>query len=139
VGMRTSRSLDVRQKAMRLVEETYRVARLLPDHERFGLIRQLQRAAVSIPTNIAEGYGRTHRGDYLHHLSIARGSLMEWETLLTLSVRRKPVDRARVLDGWQFSQDVGRMLTKLIASLRRTETLNPNPETRRACIGSQGG
>jgi len=114
--MGTYRSLDVWQKAMRLVEETYRVARLLPDHERFGLIGQLQRAAVSIPMNIAEGYGRTHRGDYLRHLSIARGSLMELETPLTLSVRLKLVDRARVLDVWQLSQDVGRMLTKLMAS-----------------------
>ncbi|MFP4145929.1 MAG: four helix bundle protein [Phycisphaeraceae bacterium] len=54
---------------MELVEEVYRPGRKMFDAERFGLTSQMQRAAVSIPANIAEGYGRTHQGDYLRHLS----------------------------------------------------------------------
>jgi four helix bundle protein len=67
---------------MELLVETYRIASRLPDIERYGLASQLRRAAVSIPANIAEGFGRTARGDYLHHLSIAAGSLRELQTLL---------------------------------------------------------
>ena len=67
---------------MELLVEAYRVARQLPEVERFGLAAQLRRAAVSIPANIAEGFGRSARGDYLRHLSIASGSLREVETHL---------------------------------------------------------
>lgn len=72
--------LEVYRKAMDLVEEAYRLTGKLPQSERFGLISQIQRAASSIPMNIAEGYGRRHRGDYIHSLSIARGSAFELET-----------------------------------------------------------
>ena len=67
---------------MQLVVEAYRVARQLPDVERYGLSSQLRRSAVSIAANIAEGFGRTARGDYLRHLSIASGSLREIQTHL---------------------------------------------------------
>ena len=67
---------------MQLLVEAYRVARQLPDTERYGLAAQLRRAAVSVPANIAEGFGRAARGDYLRHLSIASGSLREIETHL---------------------------------------------------------
>jgi len=103
---------------MGLVTEIYRVSRKLPDEERFGLCSQLRRAAVSVPCNIAEGYGRSHRGDYLRHLSFAKGSLMEIETLLTISARLKMVSRHEAVPAWKQSQEVGSMLTKLIASLQ---------------------
>ena len=67
---------------MQLLVEAYRVARELPDLERYGLAAQMRRAAVSVPANIAEGFGRSTRGDYLRHLSIALGSLREIETHL---------------------------------------------------------
>ena len=79
--------LAVWQRAMSLVVETYRVTAALPAAERFGLVTQARRAAVSVPANIAEGYGRLHRGDYVPHLSIARGSLMELRTLLHTAAR----------------------------------------------------
>lgn len=78
--MKSYRELLVWQKAMDLVVESYRIASLLPKAELYGLRSQIQRAAVSIPANIAEGHGREHLGDYLHHLSAATGSLMELET-----------------------------------------------------------
>ena len=129
--LKTYRELDVWKEAMDLVEAVYLLTAEFPSSERFGLSTQLQRAAVSIVANIAEGYGRSHRGDYLHHLSISRGSLMEVETHLTLAVRLKLVPRSNVLTAWRHSQKVGQMLTRLIASLQ-PETRNPKPETRRS-------
>lgn len=102
---------------MDLAELIYTLTEKMPDSERFGLISQLRRAVVSIPSNIAEGYGRSHRGDYLRHLSIARGSLMEVETQLTLSARLKLLERDTVVPVWELTQRVGQMLTKLIQSL----------------------
>jgi four helix bundle protein len=104
---------------MELVEETYRLARCLPDEEKFGLAGQLRRGAVSIPCNIAEGYGRTHRGDYLRHLSFAMGSVKELETLLLISVRLGFLTEAQIPKPWELSQRIGQMLTKLMASLRQ--------------------
>jgi four helix bundle protein len=76
------RDLIAWQAGMQLLVEAYRVARQLPDVERYGLAAQLRRAAVSVPANIAEGFGRSARGDYLRHLSFASGSLREIQTHL---------------------------------------------------------
>ena len=85
--IKSYQELTVWQKSMDLVEAIYLLAKKFPKEETFGLTSQIKRAVVSIPANIAEGYGRTHRGDYLHHLSIARGSLMEVETHLAIALR----------------------------------------------------
>ncbi len=71
----TYRDLVVWQKSMDLVVEVYELSRSFPRAEAFGLTAQLRSAVVSIPSNISEGQGRLHRGDFRHHLSIARGSL----------------------------------------------------------------
>ena len=81
------RDLLVWQKSMDLVVASYDLAKRLPHRENFGLISQIERAAVSVPANIAEGHGRKHTGDYLHHLSMARGSLLELETHILITVR----------------------------------------------------
>jgi four helix bundle protein len=86
---------------MNLVETCYRLTASLPSDEKFGLTSQIRRAAVSVPANIAEGYGRTHRGDYIHHLSIAKGSLAELETLVTLTARLDLLTREQVLPAWE--------------------------------------
>lgn len=70
---------------MQVVVESYRITKLLPRSETYGLVAQIRRAATSIPANIAEGHGREHLGDYLRHLSIAKGSLTELETHLLIS------------------------------------------------------
>jgi len=111
------RGLTVWQRAMELAEEVYRLTDLLPSTEKYGLSSQLQRSAASIPANIAEGYGRTHRGDYLRHLSIARGSLMEVETHLILAVRVKKLDRTEAIKAWELAQEVGKMLTQMIRKM----------------------
>ena len=113
----TYRDLDVWRVAMDLREQVYGVSAMFPGDERFGLTSQVRRASVSVPSNIAEGYGRIHRAEYIHHLSIARGSLMEVETQLTLAARLKLTERESVLPLWDSCQRVGQMLNKLIESL----------------------
>jgi four helix bundle protein len=81
------REMVVWQRSIELVIACYACTRSFPTDERFGLTQQAQRAAVSIPSNIAEGQGRWHRGELLHHIAIARGSLQELETLLEIAER----------------------------------------------------
>lgn len=117
MGLKTYRDLQVWQKAMDLVVATYHLRELFPSKERFGLVSQTQRAAASIPANIAEGYGRIHRGDYVRHLSIARGSLAELETHVAIAARLEFITRDQAMEVWDLCQEVGRMLNKLIHSL----------------------
>jgi hypothetical protein len=86
-GAQSYRDLKVWQNSMALVEGCYRLTQGFPKEEIYGLSSQLRRAAVSIPANIAEGYGRGSRPTYLHFLKIAQGSLKELETHLLLSHR----------------------------------------------------
>jgi four helix bundle protein len=87
MGVQSHRDLVVWQKGMDLFIEVYKLTDVMPRKEQFGLISQMQRAAASIPANIAEGQGRLHRGDFIRFLSISRGSLMEVETYLEGTVR----------------------------------------------------
>ena len=114
------RDLVVWQKAMDLVVECYRISDRFPRSEDFGLRLQLRRASVSVPANIAEGRGRTGVGEYLHHLSIAHGSLKELETHFEIS-RRLGYLTPEVLADFQGRLDeVGRLLGGLIRKLRAT-------------------
>ena len=115
--MKCYKDLKVWQKAMDLVIESYRLTKLLPKSETYGLASQTQRAAVSIPANIAEGHGREHLGDYLRHLSIARGSLMELETHLLIMTRLYiPIDEVK--GTFEMVRELDRMLSGLAKSLR---------------------
>jgi four helix bundle protein len=117
VSVKSYRDLTVWQKAMDLVEESYRITQNLPKTETYNLISQIQRASVSIPANIAEGKGRKHLGDYLRHLSIANGSLMELETHWLIAVRLKYIDNNQLLRIWQLTDEVGKMLSVLMEKL----------------------
>ena len=122
--VRSYRDLLVWQKAVDLVADCYGVAKQLPRSEIYGLVTQLQRAAVSIPANIAEGHGREHLGDYLHHLSIANGSLMELETHIIVAERLNYLGANDVEHILSLSGELSRMLTGLTKKLsaRRTNT-----------------
>ncbi len=115
--VRSYRDLKVWEKSMDLVFESYRVSRLLPKAEMFGLISQIQRAAVSVPANIAEGHGREHIGDYLRHLSIASGSLMELETHM-LIITRLYISMDEVKCALDMVREVDRMLSGLTKKLK---------------------
>jgi len=87
--MKSFRELRVWQAAMNLVEEIYSITRRFPKEETYGLTSQVRRAAVSIPSNIAEGHTREHIKEYLHHLSMAQASLAELETQPEIALRLK--------------------------------------------------
>ena len=125
--LKSYKELDVWQKAMSLVEQTYLLTRTFPDDEKFGLVSQVRRAAVSIPANIAEGYVRKHRAEYVHHVSMARGSFFEWQTHMSIALRLGFVTDKQVETLRKTSEDVGKMLNRLIASL---EQQPPKPEPR---------
>jgi four helix bundle protein len=127
VALQTYRELDVWQCAMQLVQEVYALTRAFPDDEKYGLSSQLRRAAVSVPSNVAEGYGRSHRGDYLRSLSIARGSLMEVETQLILAGRLGFAARDQLNPAWSCCQRIGRMLRRLMETLSDSEPAPRKP------------
>ncbi|HEU4563114.1 MAG TPA: four helix bundle protein [Gemmatimonadaceae bacterium] len=117
--VRYYRDLSVWQRGYSLALESYRIAARLPSHERFGLSAQIRSAAVSIPANIAEGHGRVHSGDYLHHLSMARGSAMELETHFLIVEGLGYVTSADLATAMRLLDEISRMLTKLIRVLSR--------------------
>ena len=119
MSVNSYRDLEVWQKATDLVIECYRLTLQFPKSELYGLTGQIQRAAVSIPANIAEGHGRDHLGDYLHHLSVANGSLMELETHLLIANKLRYLKETDLEPVLSRTAEVGRMLAGLTKALRR--------------------
>ena len=129
VAIRSYRDLTVWQRAMDLTDLVYESTKRFPKDERFGLTAQLQRSAVSIPSNIAEGHGRRHLLEYLHHLSFARGSLMEVETQILIALRRGYITHPRAQACLGASGDVGRLLSGLIKALQAKQPTHQAPNT----------
>src|SRR5436190_450115 len=94
------RDLEVWQLSMELVEMVFRLTEALPTDQKFARIGQMQRAAISIPSNIAEGHAKRSGKDYKRHLTIAAGSLAELETQMELCVRLQLLARDRVRGAW---------------------------------------
>jgi four helix bundle protein len=119
--IRTFRDLIAWQKAMALARCVYRLSRTFPDDEKFGRVSQMRRAGVSVPANIAEGYGRGRRLEYLRHLEIARGSLFELQTHAEVARHEGWMDG----DGWaefdRAAREVDRVLSGLLRSLKRSK------------------
>ena len=105
--------LIIWQRARELVKECYLVTSTFPRDELYGITSQQRRAAVSVAANIAEGYGRRHRREFLNFLSIAGGSLSEVETYLHLAVDLEFVDAERVRNALGYADEIGRMATAL--------------------------
>ena len=114
---RTFRDLVVWQHAHQFVLEVYKYTKGFPKEELFGITSQLRRAAVSVPSNIAEGQGRKSTGEFLRHLSIAYGSLMEVETQILIAARLAYLDAGQVDKLIERTSEVGRLLNGLMRSL----------------------
>ncbi|HEV7427732.1 MAG TPA: four helix bundle protein [Thermoanaerobaculia bacterium] len=114
----TYRDLIAWQKAMDLAQEVYAITSAFPAEERYGLMSQMRRCAVSIASNIAEGHGRLTTRDWQHFLSQARGSTHELETQLMISRRLKFGDISRVDHCLQNAEEVGRIINGLLNSTR---------------------
>ena len=115
------RDLLVWQRAMDLVVEAYRLTAAFPRHEKYGLVQQVRRAVVSVPSNIAEGQGRDHLGDYLRQLSVANGSLMELETQVLIAGRMGYVAKEGEKRILAQCAEVGKMLSGLVRALKRRQ------------------
>lgn len=111
------KDLIVWQKAMLLVTEIYRLVKLLPDEEIFGLSSQMRRAAVSIPSNIAEGYGRNTLKEYVRFLSIARGSNQELETQLYICINLGYLSAEHTKQSFGYCDEITKMLNSMISKL----------------------
>ncbi len=110
------RDLVVWQKGMALVKRIYQVTRTFPSEERFGLISQMRRAAVSIPSNIAEGQARKSTGEFVQFISNAEGSLAELDTQVELSVDLGLCKPSQTREVCELLSEMKKMLN----ALRRT-------------------
>ena len=115
--MKTYRDLIVWQKAMVLVTEIYKVSKSFPRREDYGLTSQLRRCAVSIPSNIAEGYGRNSRNEYIRFLQIASGSLYELQTQLEIAANLGYLKKDEFELLYESTREIERMLSVLIRRL----------------------
>jgi len=109
--------LIVWQKAMDLVAEVYKIVKLLPNDELYALSDQMRRAAVSIPSNIAEGQERNTTKDFINYLFIARGSKAELETQLLICVRLRYLNQSQIETAQGLLIEIGKMLNAIIQSL----------------------
>jgi four helix bundle protein len=116
------RELIAWQKAMDLVEAVYRRTASLPNEERYGLTNQMRRAAVSVPSNIAEGQGRRSTRDFVHFLSIARGSVKEVETQVVIARRLEYFDERQESELLSLTEEASRLISGLIRSLNNKDT-----------------
>ncbi|MFH0872125.1 MAG: four helix bundle protein [bacterium] len=115
--VKSFRDLRVWRAAVDVVESVYRLTQGFPKQEAYGLTSQIRRAAISIPSNIAEGHTREHNKEFLHHLSVAQASLAELETQLEIAKRLEYITSEELSQVLQQLSSVGRQLYALRNSL----------------------
>jgi four helix bundle protein len=118
--MKSYRELIVWQKAMDLVLLCYETTSSFPSSETFGLTSQIRRSAVSVPSNIAEGYGRHHSKDYMRFLEIASGSLYELQTQLEIAKRLGYMDETMFVQTENIGVEIEKMLASLISKIQKS-------------------
>ena len=117
-SIKSYRDLIVWQKSMILVTDIYSATKAFPAAEVYGLTNQLRRCAVSIPSNIAEGYGRNSTGDYKRFLQIAAGSLYELQTQIEIAFNLKYIDEKNRTEIISLSIEVDKMLYSIIQKIK---------------------
>jgi len=121
------KELVVWQKAKEFAVAIYRATEAFPKTERFGLTSQLQRSAVSVPANIAEGWGRGSTKEYIQFLTVARGSLMELETHLIISGDLGYLKPSQLEQSQRQVESIGQMLNRLIQALQSRREPSAKP------------
>jgi four helix bundle protein len=117
-SMKTFRDLVVWQKSMNLVTQIYDLTKKFPKDENYGLTLQIRRCAVSIPSNIAEGYGRKSTQDYLRFLQISISSLYELQTQIEIGLNLKYLSNEDFDKVYELSREVERMISSLCKKIR---------------------
>lgn len=117
--MKSYQDLIVWRKGIDLVEEIYSLTMYLPNSEKYGLIPQMRRSAISIPANIAEGWGRKSTGNFIQYLNISSGSLAELMTQLEIVKRLKLVDISEITKSESLGIEISKMLFVLIKNLEK--------------------
>ncbi|MBD3725134.1 MAG: four helix bundle protein [Flavobacteriaceae bacterium] len=115
--MKSYRDLIVWQKSMNWVTLVYKISEVFPESEKFGLVSQIKRSSVSVPSNIAEGYGRNYKKDYAKFLQIARGSLYECQTQIEIAVNLSFIKREQIQEASDLSIEIEKMLNSLVNKL----------------------
>jgi four helix bundle protein len=116
----TYKELVVWQKAIELVKEIYLIAKQLPKYEQFILISQMIRASISIPANIAEGWGRNHKVEFIRFLNISYGSSTELETHLIIAKNEYPKINYKTAEN--LNSEIQKMLTSLVSKMKTSPT-----------------
>jgi four helix bundle protein len=117
--LRSYKDLDVWQRAVDLAVLADAFSDGLVRQRKFAMADQLSRAALSVPSNIAEGNGRLHTAEYAHHVSISHGSLMEVESILHVAIRAKRLEELQCAVAFEQIEATSRMLTNLLKALNR--------------------
>ncbi|HET6557210.1 MAG TPA: four helix bundle protein [Prolixibacteraceae bacterium] len=116
--MKTIREINVWQKAMEFVTKLYQNTQKFPKEELFGLTSQMRRCAISVPSNIAEGFGRSSSIEFKRFLKISMGSLFELETQVEISRNLKYIDEFQYDSLYKDLREIERMLSSFISSIK---------------------
>jgi len=122
--MNNYREILVWQKSMELVSDVYKNSANFPSSESYGLTSQIRRSAISIPSNIAEVYGRNHSKDYIRFLEISRGSLYELQTQIEIAFNLEFFNRDKFDSMSKNYHEVEKMLNSLISKIKIPNTLD---------------
>jgi four helix bundle protein len=117
-AIRSFRDLFVWQKSMKLVTDVYKISSDFPSRETYGLTSQIRRCVISIPSNIAEGYGRNSTGDYKRFLQIAVGSLFEFQTQIEIAFNLDYISKESFDEIIQTCNELDKMLYSLIQKIK---------------------
>lgn len=123
------RDLTVWQTAMQLVNEVYKLVKLLPREEVYVLPDQMRRSAVAVPSNIAEGFGRRTGKEYVQFLSISRGSLFELQTQIEIAIMQDFFPKDQTETVLHLAESTSKMINSLIRSIQNPKTQAPEPRT----------